>query len=252
MATRLVEFDAPQGLTLTLELYTPGTDTLAATRPATERTNDRGCYYASLVNLATGLYRARARNANGYTICRGLLRHTDATGTERPSTDDTAQTILDDAPEDFWTYSRRTLTTPAAAIAATQLGSAITLYRGDSESLAFTDLGDLTDATELWLTAKDARRLDDTDTDAILQITLTGGLTIVAGSTPTTGQTASITITDTAAGNLTIAISAAATAILDAVSTGQYDIQALFSSGLVTTLTTGTFKVSRDVTRATA
>lgn len=83
MANRTLEVDCPQGLTLTAELFTPGADTVVASVALTERTNDKGCYTGTIASITGGLYRIRIKSGTT-TIARGILRHTDATGVERP------------------------------------------------------------------------------------------------------------------------------------------------------------------------
>lgn len=89
MATASVEFDCPSGLTLRFAVYAIGADTALAIGAggetyvtATEKTNDTGCYTASVVDLADGTYRARMYLADGTTIARGMLMHVNATRTE--------------------------------------------------------------------------------------------------------------------------------------------------------------------------
>ena len=85
MATSTLEFDAPQGLTLTAQLYALGADTALISAACTERTNDKGSYTCSIVDIASGTYRLRIKNAGTATIARGLLQHTNSAVEERPA-----------------------------------------------------------------------------------------------------------------------------------------------------------------------
>lgn len=73
MATATVEFDSVDGQTLTLELYPFGSDTASFSVSATERTNDKGLYQASIVAPTEGWYNARAKNAAGTSIGRYVV-----------------------------------------------------------------------------------------------------------------------------------------------------------------------------------
>jgi hypothetical protein len=116
MATATVEFDCLQGMTLTLELYAVGSDTLVASSSASERSNDRGSYVAN-VSAPAGTYRVRVRTAANVTVARGILRHQDVDGTERV-TDDDLSAMGSVAAQHVWTYGSRTITQSAIQIAA--------------------------------------------------------------------------------------------------------------------------------------
>lgn len=156
----------------------------------------------------------------------------------------TATTTNDDATT--WAYASRTLTQSAASVAAAVAGSSITCHRGDNLSAALTDIGALTGYTKLYFTVK--ADMSDADTASIVQIALTGGLLYLNGAAGTAGN-GSITISDEATGDVTIALEEVETAKLQPGSY-HYDIQVVKASG-VSTLTYGTFTVTADVTRAT-
>ena len=149
---------------------------------------------------------------------------------------------------DPWAAAVRTLTSSAAATAATVAGSSITITRGDTASIALTGLGDLSLRTKLWFTVKSKHT--DADTASILQVEETGGLLYLNGAA-TTITNATLVVDDEAAGNITVTIKAAATAALSP-STYSYDVQQLTSDPAVHTETAGTFTVSADYTRAVA
>lgn len=234
MATATLELIAVEGLTLTAELYTPGTDTLVTSAACTERTNNKAVYTCSIVDIATGTYRLRVRTTSGNnTIVQDWLEHSNATGTEYPLWFNL-----------IWSNSTRTLTQSAAAIAAAVAGSDISIQRGDTVTIALTGLGDITGRSKLWFTVK--RDDNHTDAQSVLQVEETGGLLYLNGATTTTSN-ATLVVDDAAAGDITITLKPAATATLDDAT--MYDIQVLVGAA-VTTLTTGGCSVSRDVTRA--
>ncbi len=165
---------------------------------------------------------------------------------------DTLETLSDQLdgqdPADVWGYATRTLTQSAASVAAAVAGSAITILRGDTLTVNLTGLGDISARTELWATFKTDTR--HTDAQSLIQIVEGAtGLAYLNGAAGTAVQ-GSITVTDEATGALTIALAAAASDDLPIVG-GFYDIQMLTASG-VTTLTSGDFSVTADVTRSIA
>lgn len=143
------------------------------------------------------------------------------------------------------------LTMGVASVTAAISGNTIELYRGDSYTIPFQNLGDLTSRTNLWFTAK--AKASDTDAAALVQIAETGDLLVLNGSaTLPTGATASIVVDDEAAGTGRILVSAAAMAVLAPVSDGRWDLQWRAASGDVATPGRGTFKVLADITRRVA
>lgn len=122
-----------------------------------------------------------------------------------------------------------------------------TIRRGDTATLAFTGLGDVTGRTKLWVTAKASTAHDDEH--AILQVTEVDGLTRLNGAAPEDETLAAIDVTDQAAGDLEVTIDAEVTAELVAASRLRYDIQVLTADG-VFTLAEGLLSVTDDVTRA--
>jgi hypothetical protein len=149
----------------------------------------------------------------------------------------------------IWAYATRTLTQPAAQIAAILAGTAITAERGDTLAVNVTGLGVLTGRTKLWFTVK--RSDSDADTAAVIQIEESAGLVYLNGAAATSGQ-GSLVVTDATVGNVTITLAAAASATLDIPSPAWgYDIQVLDATG-VHTLSAGAFAVTADRTRATS
>ena len=148
---------------------------------------------------------------------------------------------------EIWAYSVRTLTQSAASVVATVSGSDITCTRGDSLSASLTDVGALTGYSKIYFTVK--RDHDDADAVSIIQIEKTAGLKYIDGGAATTAANGSITISDEATGDITVALDEAETAKLDP-GVYFYDVQIVRSAGTVSTLTEGSFTVSADVTRA--
>ena len=163
-------------------------------------------------------------------------------------------TLVADAAAAVWAYTTRTLTASAASTTATVSGSEITIVRGDTLSATLTGLGSLAGYTSLWFTVKDnTARMDS---ESIIQIKLnTGGaddgLLYLNGASASDDSSGSITIDDSDAGDITIALDAASARALVAKQALSYDIQALIS-GTVTTLTTANCNITADVTKATA
>lgn len=250
MATTTIKFEAPQGLTLSLELYPLTSDTASDTQSATEATNCKGLYSISVIDLATATYYARAKLADGTTVGIGVLEHTDATGTERVKIDSAATNVSTSVATDVWSAASRTLTQSAASLATISAGTTLTMQRGDTLSIALTGLGNISTRSKLWFSVKETT--SDDDSEAQLVIEETDGLVYVAGAAPTASQTGSITVTNATTGAATIGVSAAASASLALISKGKWDVQMLTSAGSVQTMAYGTAIVTKDVTRAVA
>jgi len=147
-----------------------------------------------------------------------------------------------------WNCSSRTLTMSLAAVKSMLLGSKLELWRGDTLAQTFTGLGDLSAVTDLWFTVK-KQDLNDLDSAAEIQISLTGGLLAIAGATATTPANGSIVINLPATqGSITVNLAAAEMAKLDIDFTGYWDIQKL-TGAVVQTITRGNAAVLGDVTR---
>jgi hypothetical protein len=141
-----------------------------------------------------------------------------------------------------------TFTEAAAAIGAdTPDAGTIGVRRGDSVSTQLTALGDISTRTKLWITVKEAD--SEADAQAQLQVTEVDGAVYVGRKVATVSNVASLTVDDEAAGDITLAITPAATALLKP-GTHTYDVQKKTASG-VSTLASGSFVVTADITRAT-
>jgi len=80
MATQTIEFNATTGLTLTAKMFALGSDTVAGSAAATEKTNHKGRYTAAFTDLASGEYMLDAfvSSTGGFAIERySLLMVTD-------------------------------------------------------------------------------------------------------------------------------------------------------------------------------
>jgi hypothetical protein len=84
MATSTIQVPAVSGQTLSAQIFAEATpDTVAQTVTLTEYTNNKGLYYGSVVDLATGRYLVRAKNASNVTFGSGfVLTHTNEVGIE--------------------------------------------------------------------------------------------------------------------------------------------------------------------------
>ena len=126
-------------------------------------------------------------------------------------------------------------------------GEELDLYRGDTWSIAFERLGDISSRDNLWFTLKDD--FDDEDSSALVQIDEGDGLLYIDGAAASTAANGSITVTDATAGNLTVALEAEESAKLDNVGALHYDIQEIEGT-TVTTLVRGRAQVIADATKA--
>jgi hypothetical protein len=145
-------------------------------------------------------------------------------------------------------YDPYSLGAVAAVVASAVSGPTITVYRGDSISIALTGLGSLANLSKLYFTVK--ADPSDEDADSILQIEQTVGLLYICGAAGTAGNGV-ITLDNTVTGAITITLTAAEAAKLPTFSNKTYDVQIVRSTGvIVSTLAIGSFVVTDDYTRA--
>lgn len=150
---------------------------------------------------------------------------------------------------DVWAHTPRTPTTSAASVAAALAGSDISILRGDNIVVSFEGLGDISDRDKLWFTMK--RDREDADSESIIQIEETAGLDYLNGAAGTAGD-GSIVVDDAVAGDVTITLKPAASALL-VPREHKYDVQVLMTTGAtVHTLTQGDAAVDPDVGRVIA
>lgn len=152
---------------------------------------------------------------------------------------------------DPWAAPVRTLTSSAAQTAATVAGDDITVMRGDTWTIALTGLGNLAAYTSLDFTVKTSTRQPDSEAMVRIRKNVSGtgdGLLVLAGAAGTAAQ-GSIAINDAGAGNITITLAAAASALVSPDGAYHYDIQMISAAG-VSTLTAGTLAVVADVGRS--
>lgn len=203
-----------------------------------------------------------------------LVVFSDAAGAEWDDLTILIQTssvqIADLTPALVWAYASRTLTSfgtlvadIAAAINAvlSQLtppvlplivDGDITRKRGDSWAVSLT-IGSFTGYTNLRATIKS--NLSTPDSDSVLQTLKNAslandGLIYVNGAPASDATKGSITVSDASTGAIIWNTDETITALLEP-NDYQYDIQAVVGT-TVTTLATGRFTISADVTRATA
>lgn len=148
-----------------------------------------------------------------------------------------------------WAYAIRTLTSSAAEVAAALTGSAITILRGDTLTVSWSGLGDLSARTKLWVTGKADR--NHPDSAALFQVIEDSGLAIIAGGTEATAANASVVVTDEDEGDVTLTIKGVETSKLGELASGAWDLQILTTAG-PQTIIEGTLEVTLDVTRATS
>jgi hypothetical protein len=156
--------------------------------------------------------------------------------------------LMANLPAAIWAAATRTLTQSAASAAAAVLGDTITIVRGDTASISLTELGSLANIIKLYFTVK--ARPEDIDTSSLIMIEQTAGLMYINGVAGTAGH-GTLTVDDATDGDITITLTAAETAKLPTHLMGFYDVEIVRSAGTpVTTLTSGSFVIVDDATRA--
>jgi hypothetical protein len=147
--------------------------------------------------------------------------------------------------EIVWGNQQSTLTQSGIQLSAMLEEGVIQIVRGDDNTIDVTGLGDLSGAADIWFTGK--RKRSESDAQALVQVSLTGGLLRVEGAAPIAGQTGTLT---TIADGVRVTISNAAAKELVPISEGVWDVQTEDAGGLIATPIEGVLKVKGDVTRA--
>ena len=115
-----------------------------------------------------------------------------------------------------------------------------------------TCLGSLAARSNIWFTVKE-KTGDVADSAAVIQIDIdTGLLAINGGNTGITAANGSIAVDDEDDGDITVTLKPVESAKLSPGDSYVYDVQLLTTAGVVTTLTSGQFRIVEDVTRATS
>lgn len=146
-----------------------------------------------------------------------------------------------------WAYGTRTLTQSATQVAAVVQGSDIAVNSYNTWTIAITGVGSIADRTELYFTVKQDLE-DDADASSILQVSEGTGLLFIDGAAGVAGN-ASITVTDAAAGNFTVVVSASVTGI--GAKTCRYGVKKITATTVVT-MAEGSFSVDAPPARAIA
>lgn len=139
------------------------------------------------------------------------------------------------------------VTIPSAVAQASILAAQITAVRGDTLTVALPIMGSLVGRTGLVFTAK--KSVSDLDSEAILQVSESGGLVILNGSSTVVG-TAQLSVTNATTGEVNLTLSAATTATIPLFDY-LWDCQKVLSFGVSTPIN-GVLSVTGDVTRRTS
>jgi len=138
---------------------------------------------------------------------------------------------------------------PTVSVRTIPTGDDLSLQRGDTWSILFYRLGDISGRDKLWFTLKDDK--GDADTAALVEIEESAGLEIINGAAADTPANGSITVTNAALGDVTVALEAVESAKLADVGNLFYDIQ-MYDDPTVTTMVRGRAVLMGDVTRETS
>jgi hypothetical protein len=142
----------------------------------------------------------------------------------------------------------RSYASASSAIAVALEAGVVSIHRGDSLSVAITDLGDISGRSKLWFTVKNKRL--DTDAQSIIQIEETAGLIYLnAADASARAANGDITVDDAVAGDITVTLDEVETDDLEPNARLYYDVQMLTAAGAVTTLANDMARVVADVTR---
>jgi len=158
-------------------------------------------------------------------------------------------TLVADVASAVWSFATRTLTMSAAAIVAAVSGTSVTQVRATTWNFSITGMGSIADRAEFFFTLK--RRTRDGDADALVKIEETIGLQVINGQTAGTPANGSITVTDAAAGDVTVVLADEETAKLSEEANLVYDFKKITAGGVSTQLTTSRFNITSTVTEET-
>lgn len=145
MATQTLEFNAASGLTPTVKLFVPGTDTVVDSQSATERTNNIGTYTVNYTDAPADTYEWKAI-VSGKAIAAGLADIEASTATYY-AYDRASPTLESNAADAASDAASAASSAAAAASAALSAASVI---------LQATTIATLASQTEFTLTAGSA------------------------------------------------------------------------------------------------
>lgn len=137
---------------------------------------------------------------------------------------------------------------PLTALPLLNTSNQITVTKYDTLSVSLTGLGNVTNKSATIFMVKYDKA--DDDADAILNITEAGGLLTLEGEAYATSAYGSFAWTDTTEGDATLTIQEQATGVLTARSGMHFAIKVVRSTGVVDTLTEGTFTVRTGIIQA--
>jgi len=139
-------------------------------------------------------------------------------------------------------------TQSAAQVAAALTGTVLTITTADRLTVSITDVGDLSDRTELWFAVKSDRT--DDDDDALILVSESTGLEVINAGSPTAAGNGSITVTDGSDGDLTVVVEGVETTKLSplALDAGKrWALKVLRTSGALTTLLEGKVEINEGI-----
>jgi hypothetical protein len=152
---------------------------------------------------------------------------------------------------EVWSYATRTLTQTAASILAALEGSVITVYQYSLWTFSITGLGDISDRSRLYFTAKTDLDSDDDEAATIVQLEETDGLLYIGGAAPTLATLGTLTVDDEILGNITGTVDPSVTGLPNQI--GHYDVKRVTAAGVaLPPITINTFQIKSSVTKAVA
>lgn len=149
-----------------------------------------------------------------------------------------------------WAYVTRTLTQSAAQIQDIVEGSMITVYQYSQWTFSITGLGDISDRSRLYFTAKEDLDSDDDEAATIVQLEETDGLLYIDGTAATNAALGTLTVDNETLGNISGIVDGSVTGI-DAPKLGLYDVRQITVAGVaLPPLTISDFRVKSSITKA--
>jgi len=154
--------------------------------------------------------------------------------------------------QQIWTHPVRTLIQPGISLETPIAGSELILYKDATNIISLSNLGDLSNRTQVWFTIK--ANLDMPDDESILQVTETGNLQFInqINVSDLGPDIPEVTLAVIDEGQATITISAEAGQALPVmqVTPVEWDLKVAFSDGSVIPIQIGTAYIRQTATRA--
>lgn len=210
----------------------------------TELPGDYGAGTAGYI-MSTILNRIGGFTGSGVNTILGFLKALMSKAASTPSDVGGTFSAATDSTEALRDHLSNAVTVSTTSVAN---GGTITLYNQADLSQPIELGTSIAVDDELYFSLK--RKASDDDDDALLMLSRTGGLLVVNGDDPTLAANGSITVTDAAAGDITVAVEASELTGLSESSGLVWDVKRITAAGAVNNLAIGDSVIRTAPTKA--